>query len=70
MCISIVYYNQKEGKSARKKGAIVMKKNITMETSKRAAVYELLRKGIPSGLVREYWTGSPWRALRDCVRGV
>ena len=22
------------------------------------------------GLVREYWAGSPWRALRDCVRGV
>lgn len=70
MCISIVYYNQKEGKSARKKGAIVMEKNITMETSKRAAGYELLCKGIPSGLVREYWAGSPWRALRDCVRGV
>ena len=70
MCVSIVYYSQKERKSAGKKGAIVMKKNITIETSKRAAGYELLRKGIPSGLVREYWAGSPWRALRDCVRGV
>lgn len=70
MYISIVYWNQKEGKRAGKKGAIVMKKNITMETSKRATGYELLRKGIPSGLVRAYWSGSPWRALRDCIRGV
>ena len=37
MYVPIVYYRQKEGKSAGKKGAIVMKKNITMETSKRAA---------------------------------
>lgn len=47
-----------------------MKKNITMEANRRIAGYELLRKGIPSGLVKEYWAGSPWRALRDCVRGV
>ena len=47
-----------------------MKKNITMETNRKIAGYELLRKGIPSGLVKEYWAGSPWRALRDCVRGV
>lgn len=47
-----------------------MKKEITMETSRRAAGYELLRKGIPTGMVREFWSGSPWRALRDCVRGV
>ena len=20
--------------------------------------------------MRDYWKGSPWRALRDCVRGV
>ena len=67
MCISIVYYSQKEGKSARKKGAIVMKKNITMETSKRAAGYELLCKGIPSGLVREYWAGSCLLYTSRCV---
>ena len=30
MCVSIVYYSQKERKSAGKKGAIVMKKNITI----------------------------------------
>lgn len=47
-----------------------MKKVITMETNKRVAGYELLHKGISSGLIREFWTGSPWRALRDCVRGV
>lgn len=47
-----------------------MKKNIRMESINRAAGYELLCKGIPSGLIREYWAGSPWRALRDCVRGV
>ena len=70
MCAPIVYYSQKERKSAGKKGAIVMKKNITMETSRRVTGYELLRKGIPSGLAKEYWAGSPWRALRDCIRGV
>lgn len=47
-----------------------MKKEITMETSKNTTGYQLLQKGIPTGLVREVWTGSPWRALRDCVRGV
>ncbi len=47
-----------------------MKKNITMETSRKSAGYELLRKGVSTGLIREYWAGSPWRALRDCVRGV
>lgn len=46
-----------------------MKKEITMETSKRITGYELLHKGIPSQVVQELWTGSPWRALRDCVRG-
>ncbi len=71
MPIPIVYYSQKEGKSSRQKGAIVMmKKEITRETSSRAVGYELLRKGIPSGLIREYWPGSPWRALWDYVRGV
>ena len=70
MLIPIVYYSQKENKSDRKKGAIVMKKNITMETSRSVTGYELLRKGIPSGLIKEYWAGSPWRALRDCVRGM
>ncbi|WP_297214287.1 hypothetical protein [uncultured Flavonifractor sp.] len=48
----------------------MMKKEITRETSSRAVGYELLRKGIPSGLIREYWPGSPWRALWDYVRGV
>lgn len=47
-----------------------MKKEITMETSRRAAGYELLRKGIPAGMVREFWSGSLWRALRDCARGL
>ena len=70
MLIPIVYYSQKENKSDRKKGAIVMKKNITMENRRSVTGYELLRKGIPSGLIKEYWTGSPWRALRDCVRGM
>lgn len=69
MVAPIVYYSQKESKSDRKKGAIAMKKNITMETRRNVTGYELLRKGIPSGLIKEYWTGSPWRALRDCVRG-
>ena len=70
MFFPIVYYSQKERKSAGKKGAIVMKKNITMGTSRKVTGYELLRKGIPSGLVKEYWAGSPWRALRECIRGV
>lgn len=43
-----------------------MKKEIT----KKVVGYELLRKGIPSGLVREFWTGSPWRAFQSCIRGV
>lgn len=47
-----------------------MKKQVTVEISERTKGYELLRKGIPSGVVREFWSGSPWRALRDCVRGV
>lgn len=47
-----------------------MKKNITMETSRMSTGYELLRKGVSTGLIRAYWAGSPWRALRDCVRGV
>ena len=47
-----------------------MKKEITMETSRRAAGYELLRKGIPTGMAREFWSGSPWRALRVCVGGL
>lgn len=47
-----------------------MKKNTMKETNRNVTGYELLRKGIPAGMAREYWTGSPWRALRNCIRGV
>lgn len=47
-----------------------MRKNIMVETSRKVTGYELLQKGISAAIVKEYWTGSPWRALRSCIRGV
>ena len=59
----IVYYGQKEGKSLNKKGASSMKKNNKMNG------YEMMGKAMSVNVMRTYWKGSPWKALRDCVRG-
>lgn len=47
-----------------------MKKHINMEIGTKNGGFELLRKGVTASVIRQYWTGSPWRALRDCVRGM
>lgn len=66
----IVYYPQKEGKSVRQKGASSMKKNNTMVVDRKHNGYELMGKGMSVNVMRTYWKGSPWNALRDCFRGV
>ena len=65
---SIVYCIQKEGKSEPQKGASSMKKNNM--TDRKHSGYELMGKGMSVGVMRAYWKGSPWKALRDCVRGM
>lgn len=70
MVNSIVYYSQKEGKSERQKGAISMKKNNAMVMNRKNNGYELMGKGMSVNVMRTYWKGSPWKALRDCVRSV
>lgn len=67
---SIVYYSQKEGKSERQKGATSMKKNNTMVMERKNNGYELMGKAMSVNVMRAYWKGSPWKALRDCLRGV
>ena len=68
MLILIVYYPQKEDKSARQKGASYMKKNNVMGMDRKYNGYELMGKGMSVNVMRTYWKGSPWKALRDCVR--
>lgn len=45
-----------------------MKKNNMMD--RKHSGYELMGKGMSVGVMRAYWKGSPWKALRDCVRGM
>ena len=40
-----------------------MKKNNKMNG------YEMKGKAMSVNVMRTYWKGSPWKALRDCVRG-
>ena len=64
---SIVSYNCKEDKreSISQKGASTMKTNKTMKGG-----FELLRANpLSVSTMRTYWKGSPWRALRECLRG-
>lgn len=70
MLILIVYYPQKEDKSARQKGASSMKKNNVMGMDRKYNGYELMEKGMSVNVMRTYWKGSPWKALRDCVRHI
>ena len=70
MLVLIVYYPQKEDKSARQKGASSMKKNNVMAMDRKYNGYELMGKGMSVNVMRTYWKGSPWKALRDCVRHI
>ena len=70
MLILIVYYPQKEDKSASQKGASSMKKNNVMGMDRKYNGYELMGKGMSVNVMRTYWKGSPWKALRDCVRHI
>ena len=46
-----------------------MKENLTVAKKNRQGGYELLSLGTVSvSLMREYWKGSPWRALREMKR--
>ena len=69
MADSIVYCNQKEGKSRRQKGASFMKENRTVGMDLKRGGFELMGKAMSVDMMRTYWKGSPWKALRDCLRG-
>lgn len=65
---SIVSYNCKEDKRQPifQKGASKMKKNNMMKGG-----FELLHTNpMSANTIRNYWKGSPWRALRECLRSV
>lgn len=47
-----------------------MKKNNMMVMDRKNNGYELMGKGMSVDVMRTYWKGSPWKALRDCVRSV
>ncbi len=47
-----------------------MKKNNTMVMERKNNGYELMGKAMSVNVMRAYWKGSPWKALRDCLRGV
>ena len=47
-----------------------MKNQMMKRTDRKNDGYALLRAGRVSGeIIRTYWTGSPWRAFRECMRG-
>ena len=52
MLILIVYYPQKEDKSARQKGASSMKKNNVMGMDRKYNGYELMGKGMSVNVMR------------------
>ena len=47
-----------------------MKKNNAMVMNRKNNCYELTGKGMSVNVMRTYWKGSHWKALRDCVRSV
>ena len=66
---SIVSYHCKEDKRQPifQKGASTMKNN----TKTLKGGFELLHANpLSVTTMRSYWKGSPWRALRECLRGV
>lgn len=46
-----------------------MKKNM-MNLERKRNGYELMEKGMSVNVMRAYWKGSPWKALRGCLRSV
>ena len=64
----IVSYHCKEDKrqSTIRKGASEMKNN---KTNMRGGFELLHANPLSVTTMRSYWKGSPWRALRECLRG-